>query len=203
MCLSATSHQVARADDSRSSGLIARTGTSVGYSDVSKARWATIGGHVAVGYRLGPFALEAEYERSKLLFYTGLTNREIGDHKRFGANLRWYFARVARLSGGRTHVSLFGEAGAGLQRGALAGLGFSRRDVSGGFGWLLDHKVRQKRNRLESIGWHVGWRLTNSSRPNEAMARVVCGKHCPMDQPLPDTTDLGLTFSSSLSVTWD
>jgi hypothetical protein len=195
----------ARADDSQfdDDGLIARTGTSVGYSDVSRSRWSTIGGHIAAGYRLGPFALEGEYERSKLLFYTGLTNRSIGDHKRFGASLRWYFARVARLSSGSTRLLLFGEAGAGLQRGSLEGIDFSRRDLSGGFGYLLDHKVRRSKNRLDSIGWHVGWRLTNSSRPNEAMARIVCGKHCPMDLPLPDTTDLGMTFSSSLSMSWD
>lgn len=204
LCLSATSTQSASADDSRwqDDGLTARAGSNVGYSDVANSRWSTIGGHVAAGYRLGSFALEGEYERSKLLFYTGLTNRSIGDHKRFGVNLRWYFASLSSGRSKRTRVLLFGEGSRGWQRGNLEEVDFSRKDYGAGFGWLLNHKVRRSRQRLESIGWHVGWRLTNSTRPAEATARLVCGKHCPMEQPLPDTADLGLTMSSSISLRW-
>jgi hypothetical protein len=202
MCLQATTTEMARGEDSRSDhGLTARTGTSVGYSDVANARWTTLGGHVAAGYRLGSLALEGEYERSKLLFYTGLQNRRIGEHKRFGASLRWYFARIGRPNG-NTLLLLFGEADAGWQRGQLEGVDFSRRDYGGGFGWLLDHKVRRADHGLDSIGWHFGWRITNSSRPSDAMARVVCGKHC-MDLPVPDSIDLGMTLSSSLSLNWN
>jgi hypothetical protein len=204
LCLLATPIQSASADNSRWSekGLTARAGTSVGHSEVANARWSTLGGHVAVGYQLGPFTLEGEYERNQLLHYTGRSNRTVGEHKRFGANARFYFANVANQDHGKTKILLFGEGSLGWQRGRLADTEFERKDQGVGFGWLLDHKVRRLDNRLKSVGWHVGWRITNSTRPNEAMARMVCGKHCPMEEPLPDTVDIGLTMSSSLSLHW-
>jgi hypothetical protein len=155
-----------------------------------------------VGYRLGPLAVEGEYEHSKLLFYTGLANRDTGDYKRFGANLRWYFANLGSGQGKRTRILLFGEGTMGWQRGQLSEIDFARKDYGLGFGWLLNHKVKNSAQRLDSIGWHVGWRITNSSRPPEATARIVCGKHCPMETPLPDTADVGLTMGSSLSLRW-
>lgn len=204
MCLLATPLKEASADDSRGrdDGLTARFGTSVGYSDIARSRWSTLGGHVAVGYRLGGLALEGEYERNKLLFYDGLANREAGDHKRFGGNLRYYFTDIARRGQPRTRIQLFGEGSLGWQRGAVAETAFERKDYGVGAGWLLNHRVMGGGQRLESVGWHVGWRFTNSSHPNEATARMVCGKHCPMEEPLPDTVDLGLTMSSSLSLRW-
>ena len=204
MCLTATSPPEASADDSRwpTDGLTTRIGSTVGYSDVARSRWSTLGAHVAVGYRIGPLTLEGEYERSKLLHFDGYSNRNIGDQKRFGANLRLYFANLKAGTSKRTRMLLFGEGSAGWQRGQLNEINFSRKDYGVGFGWLLNHRVKNSHQRLDSIGWHVGWRLTNSTRPNEAMARVVCGKHCPMEEPLPDTVDLGLTMSSSLSLRW-
>ncbi len=204
MCLLATLTSEARAQESRwpTDGVTTRIGTTVGYSDVANSRWSTIGGHVAVGYRIGKVALEGEYQRSKLLQYNGLTNRNIGDHKRFGANLRLYFANLRAGASKRTRMLLFGEGSLGWQRGQLSNVDFSRKDYGLGFGWLLNHRVKNSNQGLDSIGWHVGWRLTNSTRANDAMARVVCGKRCPMEQPVPDTIDLGLTMSSSISLRW-
>ncbi len=205
LCLLATPTSTAWADDSRWSddGITARVGTSVGYSDVADSRWSTLGGHVAVGYRVGGIAVEGEYERNKLLMYTGLGNRRVGEHKRFGANLRYYFANLGNHSNGRSKILLFGETSAGWQRGRLADTPFDRKDYGLGFGWLLNHKVEGVANRLQSVGWHVGWRITNSTRPSDDMARIVCGKHCPMDEPPADSVDIGLSMSSSLSLRWD
>lgn len=208
VCFLATTATEARGENSQwkdAAGATARAGTSVGFSEVAQERWSTLGGHVAMGYRLGPLSVEGEYENSKLLYYTGLRNTLRGRQKRIGAALRLYFLRVGRLSGGNSHLLLFADAAVGYQRGALDGVGFARSDYGSGFGWLLDHEVEHEEAGLQKIGWHFGWRLTGAARESEAMARIVCGTKCPTHDSNPSefrAVDLGLAVSSSLTLSW-
>lgn len=210
-----TAPTLARAEDSHSaplwensewgySGWTARAGSSVGYSDIAKERWTTLGAQLGVGYRLGPIAIEAEYETNKLLYYTGLDNDLRGQMKRLGASARFYFMRLRATSSGRSHFLLFVDAAVGTQRGTLEGLAFARNDLGGGMGLLLDHRVNRPDLGLDRVGWHLGWRITGTPRANQAMARVVCkGKTCPMPvRPTESDVDVGLALGSSLSLSW-
>jgi len=214
-----TNTRLARADNSQSplddaqlrensewhhSGWTARIGSSVGYSDIAKERWSTLGAQLGIGYRLGPLAIEGEYENNHLLYYTGLGNKLSGDMKRLGISTRFYFMSLGHLRSKRSHFRFFVDAAVGTQRGTLEGVGFSRPDYGGGMGWLLEHEVGDPGSGVRRIGWHLGWRITGTPRASEAMAFVVCrGKPCPM--PLPTSTstvDIGLALGSSLSLSW-
>ncbi len=216
-----TGSSSARADDSRphtgrtnekdtryssnlDSGWIARVGTSVGYSDIAKERWSTLGAQVAVGYRLGPLAIEAEFERNRLLYYTGLSNELRGGMKRLGMSTRFYFMRLGKWSGGKSEMLLFVDAAMGMQRGTLEGVEFSRNDYGTGVGWLLNHRVSRPGASVRHVGWHLGWRITGTPRASEAMARVVCKhKRCPMPPATPRSeVDVGLVLGSSLLLSW-
>ncbi len=215
MSVFVTGSSLARAEDSHSltsnessgwhySGWTTRLGSSVGYSDIAKQRWSTLGAQLGVGYRLGPLAVEAEYETNQLLYYTGLDNDLRGGMKRLGASARFYFLRLGALSGGRSHLLLFVDAAVGTQRGSLEGRGFARHDYGSGMGLLLDHQVRRPDIGVQRIGWHLGWRVTGTPRASEAMARIVCkGSKCPMTPVQPESTiDVGLALGSSLSLSW-
>lgn len=207
---------LARAEDSQSltaprdttdwrySGWTTRLGSSVGYSDIAKQRWSTLGAQLGVGYRFGPLAIEAEYETNQLLYYTGLDNDLRGSMKRLGASARFYFLRIGALSGGKSHLLLFVDAALGTQRGILEGQAFSRHDYGSGMGLLLDHRVGWKNAGVRRIGWHLGWRVTGTPRASEAMARIVCkGGPCPTAPMQPESdVDVGLALGSSLSLSW-
>lgn len=210
-----TAPAIARAEDSHSHplgensewdqpGWTARVGSSVGYSDIAKQRWSTLGAQLAVGYRLGRIAIEAEYETNHLLYYTGLDNDLRGNMKRLGASARFYFMRLGSIGSGKSQFLLFADAAIGTQRGTLEGLGFARNDLGGGLGLLLDHRVDGPGLGLDRIGWHLGWRITGTPRASAAMARVVCkGKPCPMPTRPPESdVDVGLALGSSLSLSW-
>lgn len=207
LCLLTTDARIARADDSQTpstpSGVVARAGSSVGFSELAQHRWTTIGGHLAIGYRVGRLVLEGEYETSKLLYYTGFDNQLRGQVKRLGANLRFYFMRIGWLSSARSEVLVFADLTAGLQRGTLEGAGFERSDMGWGFGWLFEHKLENPGTGIRELGWHFGWRMVGTSRPSQAMARVICEKKCPIGPiPMSDKNDLGLSLSSSFSLRW-
>lgn len=206
----------ARAEDSHSSetprdtsgwrysGWTTRLGTSVGYSDIAKQRWSTLGAQLGVGYRFGPFAIEGEYETNQLLYYTGLDNDLRGSMKRLGGSARFYFLRFGALGGGNSHFLLFVDAAVGTQRGTLEGRAFARNDYGTGMGLLLDHRVNRADIGVRRIGWHLGWRMTGTPRASEAMARIVCqGSPCPMTPSEPESdVDVGLALGSSLSLSW-
>lgn len=207
LCLLTTTSSPARADGSQEGlaqgGAIARAGTSVGFAELAQHRWSTLGGHIAIGYRLGRLAIEGDYENSKLLYYTGLDNQLRGQLKRVGVNLRYYVLRIGQLSDGNSQVLVFADLATGRQRGVLEGIGFERSDLGGGFGWLFEHEVERPGIGIEQVGWHFGWRMVGTSKPSEAMARVICGKKCPTGpMPMSDETDLGLSVNSSLSLRW-
>ncbi len=211
-----TQPSTARADDSHSprirdtpsdwqyTGWTARFGSSVGYADIAKQRWSTLGAQLGVGYRLGPLAIEGEYETNQLLYYTGLDNDLRGGMKRLGASARFYVARIGALSGRRSHMLLFADAAIGTQRGTLEGLSFSRNDYGGGLGLLLDHRITREDLGLTRLGWHLGWRVTGTPVAREAMARVICkGGPCPAPKdPTASNVDVGLALGSSLSLSW-
>jgi hypothetical protein len=205
LCLGVTQPGEVRADNShwRDTGLTARAGTSVGFSDIADYRFATLGGQMGLGYRLGAVALEGEYDATQILRYNGHSNDLRGEMRRLGAAGRLYFARIGRLSGGSSHFLLFGDVAIGRQKGLLKGQSFARNDIGAGGGWLLDHAMdRRSASGIERVGWHFGWRLTASQRAPEAMARVVCGKQCPDLMPPARGADLNLSVSSSLSLSW-
>jgi hypothetical protein len=204
VCALLTLATPARAEDSHAGSATIRAGSSVGFSELSHHRWSTLGAHLAAGYRLGPIQLEAEYDSTRLLYYTGTTNRLRGEEDRLGAALRWYVTNLAVLSSDNSKFRLFVDVAVGRQRGQLEGLVFSRNDFGGGGGWLLEHRVQRPGSGVRTIGWHLGWRLTASERGSEAMARVVCGKKCgPASMPPPSRrSDLSLNLGSSLSLSW-
>ncbi len=187
------------------SGWTARVGTSVGYSDIAKERWSTLGAQVAIGYRLGPLAIEAEFERNRLLYYTGLDNELRGEMKRWGMSARFYFMQLGQWSAGKSQMLLFVDGAIGTQHGILEGRGFSRNDIGGGMGWLLEHRVDRPDVGVQRVGWHLGWRITGTPRASDDMARVVCkGKSCTMPPPttLESKVDMGLVLGSSLALSW-
>lgn len=203
----------ARAEDSHSpetrtrwahTGWTARIGTSVGYSDIAKERWSTLGGQVAVGYRLGAIALEAEYERNKLLHYTGLGNDLSGGLKRFGASARYFAPRFGASRGGKSSFFLFVDASVGKQRGTLEGQSFQRSDYGGGMGILLDHLIDAPDVGMRRLGWQLGWRITGTPRASSAMARIVCISNTPCPPPSDPRSrvDVGLALGSSLTMSW-
>ncbi len=182
----------------------ARVGTSVGYTDIAKQRWSTLGAQVAVGYRVGPLAVEGEYESNKLLYYTGLDNDLRGGMRRIGLSARFFAMAFGTSRRGKSHFRLFVDAAAGKQMGVLEGRSFERRDYGGGMGLLLDHLIGRPDLGIERLGWQLGWRVTGTPRASNAMARVVCIAQTPCPPPSnPDSqVDIGLALGSSLMLSW-
>lgn len=198
-----------RADPARSpgSGPVARAGTAVGFSQLGDATVSTLGGQVALGYRLGPFALEAEYEYLTMLEYLEDegTNDYRGDLDRLGVSGRLFVARLARTGDPDSVLRLFVEGGVGLQRGRWAtGDRFERNDASAGGGWLLDHRMSSRRGGLpfRSIGWHFGWRLSGSRTDGDSLVLLTSCKKCRPPMPAEADIDLGLLVTCALSASW-
>ena len=181
-------------------GPVLRFGSAVGFSEIRDQSVPTLGGQVALGYRLGPLVLGAEYERLALLKYIEDLggNISLGGLRRMGVS-----GRLVVLHIGRGEVDppilLYVEGGAGRQSGRWStGREFSRNDVSAGTGVLLGGQP------FHSVGWQLGWRMTAARADGESvfLAQSCKGKSC-APPPAPRTgVDLGLVVTCAMTAAW-
>lgn len=212
LLLGFTGAEVARAGPARwtaNSGPVARIGSAVGFSDLGDDQVSTLGGQAAIGYRLGPVTLEAQYDRLSMLEYVDSRNGNTvrGELQRWGVNARVYALGLG-LDGGDPDpdsvLRLYAEIGLGRQTGLWStGDAFARRDTAVGAGWLLDHRMRPRPGgmALRSIGWHFGWQvLASQAEREDVVYRTTC-KSC--RPPMPgDDTDTSLLVSCALIASW-
>lgn len=141
----------ARAEPARwpTSGPTIRLGSAVGWSEFDDGGVSTLGGQAAVGHQLGPVTLEVQYDAA--VMFSSLEaqegNQVRGALERYGVNARAHFLRLGlpRSSDPSSVLRLYGEAGAGQQRGRWAtGHGFRRNDLAFGGGWVLDYRMRPR-----------------------------------------------------------
>jgi len=192
------------------SGPVVRFGTAVGFSEIGQRSVSTLGGQIAIGYRLGPFVLDAEYDRLAMLQYIEDLggNATRGELYRLGVTGRLFVLRI----GGRGRdpsslLRIYAEGGVGRQSARWStGEDFDRNDISTGAGWLLDHRLRPRPAGLpfHSIGWQFGWRLSAARADGEdvVLLQSCTAKGCkapPM--PGPDT-DLALLVTCSMTASW-
>lgn len=166
-------------------GTSLRLGSIVGTTSFAGEKLTALGLQTALGYKMGPFAIEAEAESGRLLQKNdvGYDNLDRGDFKRLGVNARWYFGRIGRRFEPDSLLLLYGELGVGRQFGHLGSRDrFSRSNTSVGAGWVLDHRASTS-GTFNYVGWHFGWRLTADERASQTpQALVVCkqtGGGCP------------------------
>jgi len=202
----------ARADPARwpGSGPTARLGSAVGFSQLGDQTVTTLGGEVALGYRLGPLVLEAAYDRLDMLQYIADrgSNAYRGDLTRYGVAARYYFLTLARPGevDPDSVLRLYAELGAGRQHGRWSsGDAFGRNDLALGAGWLLEHRMRPRPGGLpfQSIGWHFGWQLDTSrtDRIELVTERTTC-KTCGPPMPVRRDLDASLIVSCALVAAW-
>ncbi len=211
VCCFFTLASPARADDSHNdlpgpSGLTARIGSSVGFTNVEDQQLSGLGGQVAMGIELDFLAVEVEYESLSLLEYNGLSNDKRGELRRVGIVGRLFFATFQQSPTSRSRARLFADVGTGHQWGQRHGYkSFKRNDVSFGGGFLLDHTMKARRRGLPftSIGWQLGWRITAVRRPDRGTALLIkCkGFECPTPE-LERGYDFGLVLGSSMRARW-
>lgn len=201
-----------RADAARwpGSGATARVGTAVGFSQLGEQNVTTLGGEVAIGYRLGLLVLEAQYSGLSMLEYIEERggNSHRGELARYGVAGRFFFATLSRPGeiDPDSVFRLYLELGAGRQHGRWSsGDSFARNDVALGAGWLLEHRVRPRPGGLplSSVGWHFGWQLDTSrtDRVELATERTTC-KSCGPPMPGARDLDASLMVSCALVATW-
>ena len=189
------------------SGAVARAGTAVGFSEIGDRTISTLGGQIAIGYRLGPVQLDVEYEDLAMLQILDDRSRNLnrGALFRVGVTGRVFILRLgSRRPDPRSAFRLYLEGGAGRQRGKWStGEEFDRTDASAGGGWLLEHRLAPG-GTFRTIGWQFGWRASGA-RPdgeNVFLRQTPCkGKACPPPMPGPDV-DLSLLVTCSIAATW-
>lgn len=187
-------------------GPTVRVGTIVGFTEVATERLSLLGGQVAVGYRLGPVELEADYESASILELDDQrsANNERGERTRVGVSARLYVGRIGGRGSSRSLLRFFAEAGLGQQELEVDERRRSRNDAALGGGWLLDHRFRRRHRGLpfDYVGWHFGWRLAASKAGPAAVA--LCPASTCKRPPTPAETSppLSLTVASSLSLRW-
>lgn len=184
-----------------------RLGTHVGYTAFGSERVDSLGGYVNAAWQVSRFALEAEFgyfrmhERVDTDTYSG--NQEIGRFHRVGLSGRFDIAELGGAwVGDATKLVLWLEGGIGRQAGFFhTGETFSRTDMTGGFGWLLDHRLKKPLGFPSRVGWHFGWRLTRTGIPTLSSRNVVCkAPVCRYRSEQED--DIGLLVSSGIHFSW-
>ena len=208
-----TGADVARADaPRRTAHPTARLGSAVGMTQLGDETVTTLGGELGLGYRIGIFAAEVQLDHASMLEQTGETNSNEwrGTLSRMGLNGR-VFTPALSWPGSLepdSVVRLFGEIGAGSQRGEWAsGERFRRTDLTVGGGWLLDHSMHPRTAMpFRSVGWQMGWQLraARSEEPKGDDAVYLRGtcKDCGPPMPRQEETDLALVVSCSLTASW-
>lgn len=202
VCLLFTSSAEIRAGGARRSGVTLRAGSVAGYTQLRGEEVTTVGVQLAVGYQLGPLAVEAEHERGLLLEEKAGTRR--GSVSRSAVNLRLYPLTLHRFPS-RSMLRVYVEAGGGRSAGDFAtGDPFSRLDSSAGAGLLLDHRALSSgRGGVRFAGWHLGWSLRGSEVAEMSPTLARCkGKPGCQPGPAARPVDVSLMVTSSLSFNW-
>jgi hypothetical protein len=176
-----------------------RTGTQVGTIELGAQDMSAIGAMIAVGGRSGRFSVEAEYGLLGLHEPGDISQRAHGHLRRLGVS-----ARVVVLShsaGASSVLRYWVEGGVGRLHAVWdGGAQPDRTELAAGAGLLLVHGVgRLLPTSPMAIGWHFGWRFGGASR-GVAPSLAACRGPCP--PPTSRLTDLTVTLTSSILVTW-
>lgn len=210
VCLWFTGVRSALADEALTParwGSSLRIGSVVGTTALGGERLTALGVQAALGYKMGPIAVEAEVETGELLQKKSYPyeNDHRGDFSRLGVNARWFFGRLGKRFEPDSLLLLYAELGAGRQFGQLQTRDeFSRTETSVGAGWVLDHRSKLG-GKFNYIGWQFGWRMTASRKASQTPTALVVCKSKPGGCPpmeFGSGADLGLIVSSSISFSW-
>lgn len=184
-----------------------RMGTLAGYALFAGERILGIGGYVAGGMRLGRVFIEAEYGHIALYDRDHRSRDQermaVGTFDRLGITGRVDIFELGRdVVGANSKLVFWLEGGLGRQRGRwTTGDRFERTDRVAGVGLLLDHRFKRPLGFPSRVGWHFGWRFTNTRDPEpEYLARMVCKTIvCPAQ---PADRDISLLVSSGMHFSW-
>jgi hypothetical protein len=197
----------ARADEAQSESKLVggslQFGSLAGAAEFRGELATAIGGRVGGFVRVGIATFGAEYDYLAVGHAPGR-----GRVGRLGATARLDVLRIDRRFGGpNSALVLWVDTSVGRQRGTWHdGTRISREDVSVGWGWLLEHRVRlsTRPRKLETIGWQFGWRLIGAPRYGDDLSGIAaCARKtmCPGDT-MRERHDLALVVNSSLSIDW-
>lgn len=198
----------------RTVGQTARLGTSVGFLHGERVEALALGLTAATGYRLGRFAVEAEYSYFELQV-AGASSLQLGDAHRLGVIGRFDILRLgSRYVGGNSMLAIYVEGGAGVawnnwwrpdpgEPMRVVPDDTKRVEALAGFGIQLDHRLQEPIGFPHRIGWFLGWRMEMSPHDTES-ASICRGVQCAPAPAMPNDrfTDRALLFQSSLQFTW-
>jgi len=233
MCLGFTLPAIAVADEARPSpqvrdrwvedpyqphdtnGPNLRVGSAVGWLVHDDQTYTALGGALAVGPRIGRFALEAGYVFAQLS-EPGPSTLAHGSMHRISVNGRADLIRLgSRTLGPNSMLAIYGEAGLArqLHYWLRPAEGQARRTipVDGGrsmavfgFGINLDHRLEQPLGFPSRIGWQLGWQLTASDRQAPGNTVVCRGPECVAGPLVPRAPgrDTSLLVTSTIAFTW-
>lgn len=183
-----------------------RLGTAIGFTTFAGQRVNSVGGYVSAAWQFGRFAVEADYglfrmnHRVTTETYSGSQN--LGRFHRGSLSGRLDLIRLGRdWVGDNSKLIFWLQGGIGRQAGSFdTGESFQRNDVTGGFGWLLDHRLKKPLGFPSRVGWHFGWRLIRTGVPTVHAKSATCkAPICGYDEPHGDTS---LLVSSGVHFSW-
>lgn len=193
----------AQTEPSKLVGGSLQIGSLAGAAEFHGEAATAIGGRVGGFVRIGIATIGAEYDYLSVGQAPGR-----GHINRLGATARLDLVRLDRRFGGPNSALVFWIDGSvGRQRGRWHdGQPISREDVSVGWGWLLEHRVRlsTRPRKLETVGWQFGWRLIGAPRYGGELGGIAaCARksECP-DDSMRERHDLALVVNSSISFDW-
>ena len=195
-------------------GSTARIGTAVGFLYNEAVPVTAVGFNVAGGYRLGRFALEAEY--TYLGFQVkGPDDTWLGNGQRLSTLLRAELVRLgSQIVGQNSMIALYVEGGAGIawnhwykpaynEAARMVPDDTRRPEALAGFGIMLDHRLQEPIGFPHRVGWFLGWRVAMS--PHQPMAASICRGITCSAIPMMDeerVVDRSMLFQSSLQFTF-
>jgi hypothetical protein len=198
----------------KTSGSEARIGTAVGFLYHEPVDVTAVGGEVAMGYRFGRLAFEAEY--TYLAFQVkGPDDTPLGAGQRLTVLGRFDVIRLGpRIVGQNSLLSFYVEGGAGTawnhwykpsydEASRLVPADTRRPEGQIGFGIAIDHRLQEPVGFPHRVGWFLGWRMAMS--PHQPMVGSICrGVSCrPVEMMDEDRlVDRSMLFQSSLAFTF-
>jgi hypothetical protein len=192
-----------------------RVGSAVGWMVHDEQTYTALGGALAVGPRVGRFALEAGYVFAELS-EPGPSTMAHGNVHRLSINGRADLVRLgSRSLGPNSMLAIYGEAGVArqLHHWYRPGSNDARRIIpvdAGrtiavfGFGLNLDHRLEQPLGFPSRIGWQLGWQLTASERHAMGSTIECRGPECIAGPLVPRAPgrDTSLLVTSTIAFTW-
>lgn len=192
-----------------------RVGSAVGWMVHEDKTYTALGGALAVGPRLGRFALEAGYVYAELT-EPGPSTQAHGNVHRLSINGRADLIRLgSRSLGPNSMLAIYGEAGVARQlhhwykpsdndASRVIPVDAGRSIAVFGFGLNLDHRLEQPLGFPSRIGWQLGWQLTASDRQEPASTVECRGPDCVAGPLVPRAPgrDTSLLVTSTIAFTW-